>query len=193
MRTHDFKDKDLGHAIPYGVSTCTRDEGWVNVGVDRDTAQFAAASIRGWWENLGSERYPDASELTITADAGGSNSYRTRLWKVELQKLADATGLQITVCHFPPGTCKWNKIEHRLFSFIEPNWRGKPLISHEVIINLIAATTTSTGLKVYAQLDDRPYPKEVEVTDQELAAVNITRNPFHGEWNYTVAPSTTES
>jgi len=193
VRTHDFKDKDLGHAIPYGVLDLTRDEGWVNVGVDRDTAQFAAASILGWWENLGSERYPHASELTITADAGGSNSYRTRLWKVELQKLADATGLKITVCHFPPGTSKWNKIEHRLFSFMSLNWRGKPLISHEVIINLITATTTSTGLKVYAQLDDRPYPKEIEVTDQELATVNITRNPFHGEWNYTVAPSTTQS
>jgi hypothetical protein len=193
VRTHDFKDKDLGHAIPYGVLDLTRDEGWVNVGLDRDTAQFAAASIRGWWENLGSERYPHASELTITADSGGSNSYRTRLWKVELQKLADATGLAITVCHFPPGTSKWNKIEHRLFSFMSINWRGKPLISHEVIISLIAATTTSTGLKVYAQLDDRPYPKEVEVTDQELAAVNITRNTFHGEWNYTITPSTTES
>ncbi len=193
VRTHDFKDKDLGHAIPYGVLDLTRDEGWVNVGVDRDTAQFAAASIRGWWENLGRERYPHASELTITADSGGSNSYRTRLWKVELGKLADATGLKITVCHFPPGTSKWNKIEHRLFSFMSINWRGKPLISHEVIISLIAATTTSTGLKVYAQLDHRPYPKEVEVTDEELAAVNITRNPFHGEWNYTIAPTTTES
>jgi transposase len=193
VRTHDFKDQDLGHAIPYGVLDLTRDEGWVNVGVDRDTAQFAAASIRGWWENLGRERYPDATELTITADAGGSNSYRTRLWKVELRKLADATGLAITVRHFPPGTSKWNKIEHRLFSFMSLNWRGKPLISHEVIINLIAATTTSTGLKVYAQLDDRPYPKEVEVTDQELAAVNIKRDTFHGEWNYTIAPSTIES
>jgi transposase len=193
VRTHDFKDKDLGHAIPYGVLDLTRDEGWVNVGVDRDTAQFAAASIRGWWETLGRERYPDANELTITADSGGSNSYRTRLWKVELQKLADATGLKITLCHFPPGTSKWNKIEHRLFSFMSLNWRGKPLISHEVIINLITATTTSTGLKVYAQLDDRPYPKEIEVTDQELAAVNITRNPFHGEWNYTITPSTIES
>jgi transposase len=193
VRTHDFKDKDLGHAIPYGVLDLTRDEGWVNVGVDRDTAQFAAASIRGWWENLGREHYPDARELTITADAGGSNSYRTRLWKVELQRLADATGLTITVCHFPPGTSKWNKIEHRLFSFMSLNWRGKPLISHEVIINLITATTTSTGLKVYAQLDNRPYPKEIEVTDQELAAVNITRHPFHGEWNYSVAPSPIKS
>jgi len=193
VRTHDFKDKELGHAIPYGVYDLQNDEGWVNVGIDSDTAQFAAASIRGWWENLGCERYPHAKELTITADAGGSNSYRTKLWKVELQKLADATGLALTVCHFPPGTSKWNKVEHRLFSFISTNWRGKPLISHEVIISLIAATTTSTGLKVYAQLDARPYPKEIEVTDDELAAVNITRHPFHGDWNYTITPSTIES
>src|SRR5208283_433877 len=193
VRTHDFKDKDLGHAIPYGVLDLTRDEGWVNVGIDRDTAQFAAASIRGWWEDLGRERYPHASELTITADAGGSNSYRTRLWKVELQKLADTTGLKITICHFPPGTSKWNKIEHRLFSFMSLNWRGKPLISHEVIINLIAATTTSTGLKVYAQLDDRQYEKGVKVSDEQLATINITRNPFHGDWNYTVTPSLAKS
>lgn len=189
VRTHDFKDKELGHAIPYGVLDLTLDEGWVNVGVDRDTAQFAAASIRGWWEHLGKQRYPNATELTITADSGGSNSYRTRLWKAELQKLADATGLKVTVCHFPPGTSKWNKIEHQLFSFMSINWRGKPLISHEVIINLIAATTTSTGLKVYAQMDDRPYPKGVEVSDQELAAVNIERHAFHGEWNYTINPA----
>jgi transposase len=193
VRTHDFKDKELGHAIPYGVLDLTLDEGWVNVGVDRDTAQFAAASIQGWWENLGKRRYPDAQELTITADSGGSNSYRTRLWKVELQKLADTTGLRIAVCHFPPGTSKWNKIEHRLFSFITINWRGKPLISHEVIINLIAGTTTSTGLKVYAQLDDRPYPKGVEVSDQELAAVDIERDTFHGEWNYVIHPASTQA
>jgi transposase len=193
VRTHDFKDKELGHAIPYGVLDLTLDEGWVNVGVDRDTAQFAAASIQGWWEDLGKQRYPDAQELTITADSGGSNSYRTRLWKVELQKLADTTGLRIAVCHFPPGTSKWNKIEHRLFSFITINWRGKPLISHEVIINLIAGTTTSTGLKVYAQLDDRPYPKGVEVSDQELAAVDIERDTFHGEWNYVIHPASTQA
>ena len=193
VRTHDFKDKELGHAIPYGVLDLTLDEGWVNVGVDRDTAQFAAASIQGWWEDLGKQRYPDAQELTITADSGGSNSYRTRLWKVELQKLADTTGLRIAVCHFPPGTSKWNKIEHRLFSFITINWRGKPLISHEVIINLIAGTTTSTGLKVYAQLDDRPYPKGIEVSDQELAAVDIERDTFHGEWNYVIHPASTQA
>jgi transposase len=189
VRTHDFKDKDLGHAIPYGIDDLLNDEGWVNIGIDRDTAQFAAASIHGWWESLGKQRFPDAKELIITADAGGSNSYRVKLWKVELQKLADATGLKVTVCHFPPGTSKWNKIEHRLFSVISTNWRGKPLISHEVIINLITATTTSTGLKVYAQLDERPYPKEVEVSNEELAAVNITRNAFHGDWNYKIDPA----
>jgi transposase len=193
VRTHDFKDKQLGHAIPYGVLDLIRDEGWVNVGIDHDTAQFAAASIAGWWERLGKKRYPDARSLTITADSGGSNSYRTRLWKVELQKLADATGLQITVCHFPPGTSKWNRIEHRLFSFMSLNWRGKPLISHEVIVNLIAGTKTSTGLKVYAQLDPRSYPKGVEVSDEQLAAVNIERDAFHGEWNYTIHPVVAES
>ena len=193
VRTHDFKDKDLGHAIPYGINDLLNDEGWVNVGIDRDTAQFAAASIHGWWENLGKQRFPHAKELIITADAGGSNSYRIKSWKVELQKLANATGLSITACHFPPGTSKWNKIEHRLFSVISTNWRGKPLISHEVIINLIGATTTSTGLKVYARLDKRPYPKGVEVSDDELAAVNITRNPFHGDWNYRIDPAITKS
>ena len=193
VRTHDFKDKDLGHAIPYGIYDLLNDEGWVNVGIDRDTAQFAAASIHGWWENLGKQRFPHAKELIITADAGGSNSYRIKSWKVELQKLANATGLSITACHFPPGTSKWNKIEHRLFSVISTNWRGKPLISHEVIINLIGATTTSTGLKVYARLDKRPYPKGVEVSDDELAAVNITRNPFHGDWNYRIDPAITKS
>ena len=189
VRTHDFKDKELGHAIPYGVYDLTADEGWVNVGITSDTATFAVNAILGWWQSLGKARYPHASTLTITADCGGSNSSRTRLWKLELQRLADQTGLQIMVCHFPPGTSKWNKIEHRLFSFISTNWRGKPLISHEVIINLIAATTTSTGLKVYAQLDEREYEKGVKVSDEQIAAINITRNQFHGDWNYTVAPS----
>jgi len=193
VRTHDFKDKQLGHAIPYGVLDLIGDQGWVNVGVDRDTAQFAVASIKGWWEHLGRKRYADATELTITADSGGSNSHRTRLWKLELQKLADAIGLAITVRHFPPGTSKWNKIEHQLFSFISLNWRGKPLISHEVIINLIAGTTTSTGLKVYARLDKRSYPKGVEVSDEDLAAVNIERDAFHGDWNYTIHPALTEA
>ncbi|MCA1699953.1 MAG: ISAzo13 family transposase [Actinobacteria bacterium] len=187
VRTHDFKDKQLGHAIPYGILDLTRDEGWVNVGIDANTAQFAAASIQGWWEHLGRERYPQATTLTITADCGGSNGNRLRLWKAELQRLADDTGLRIQVCHFPPGTSKWNKIEHRLFSFISQNWRGKPLISHEVIINLIAATSTRTGLKVYARLDKRPYPKKLAITDEQLAAVNLEGDEFHPEWNYRIA------
>jgi len=193
VRGHDFKDKQLGHAIPYGVYDLTADEGWVSVGITRDTATFAVNSILSWWQHLGKQRYPDATTLTITADSGGSNSPRTRLWRVELQRLADETGLQIVVCHFPPGTSKWNKIEHRMFSFVSLNWRGKPLESLEVIINLISATTTSTGLKVYARLDDRVYEKGVEVTDEQLAAVNITRDAFHGEWNYAVTPSDTKS
>ena len=193
VRGHDFKDKQLGHAIPYGVYDLTADEGWVSVGITRDTATFAVNSILSWWQHLGKQRYPDAKTLTITADSGGSNSPRTRLWRVELQRLADETGLQIVVCHFPPGTSKWNKIEHRMFSFVSLNWRGKPLESLEVIINLISATTTSTGLKVYARLDDRVYEKRVEVTDEQLAAINITRDTFHGEWNYAVNPSDTKS
>jgi len=193
VRGHDFKDKELGHAIPYGVYDLTADEGWVSVGITRDTATFAVNAILSWWQHLGSERYPDARTLTITADSGGSNSPRTRLWRVELQRLADQTGLHISVCHFPPGTSKWNKIEHRMFSFMSLNARGKPLETLEVIINLIAATTTTTGLKIYARLDDRDYPKGVEVTDQQLANVNIARDQFHGEWNYTVTPSDTKS
>ncbi len=193
VRGHDFKDKELGHAIPYGVYDLTADEGWVSVGITRDTATFAVNSILSWWQHLGKQRYPDAKTLTITADSGGSNSPRTRLWRVELQRLADETGLQIVVCHFPPGTSKWNKIEHRMFSFVSLNWRGKPLESLEVIINLISATTTTTGLKVYARLDDRVYEKGVEVTDEQLAGVNITRDAFHGEWNYAVTPSETKS
>ena len=163
------------------------DEGWVQVGIDHDTAQFAVASIRSWWRHLGQTRYPNAGTLQITADCGGSNGHRTRLWKTELQALADDTGLEIRVCHFPPGTSKWNKIEHRLFSFISQNWRGKPLVSHEVIVNLISATTTRTGLEVYAQLDERPYPKDVKITDQQLAAVNLHGDKFHPEWNYRIA------
>jgi transposase len=193
VRTHDFKDKDLGHAIPFGIYDLRSDEGWVNVGIDGNTAEFAVNSIIGWWQQLGCERYPDAKRLTITADCGGANSNRTKLWKVECQRLADTTGLQIMVCHFPPGTSKWNKIEHRLFSFMSLNWRGRPLETHEVIINLIASTTTSTGLKVYAQLDRRSYPTHITVTDEQLAAVNITRHPFHGDWNYTINPSPKKS
>ena len=188
VRVHDFRDRELGKAIPYGVYDLADDSGWVNVGIDSDTAQFAVASIRSWWEQLGRERYPEASTLTITADCGGSNGNRTRLWKTELQQLANQTGLQITVCHLPPGTSKWNKIEHRLFSFISQNWRGKPLLSRQVIINLIAATSTRTGLKVYAQLDEGSYPKDVKVADAELAAVNLNGHAFHPEWNYTINP-----
>ncbi len=188
VRVHDFKDKQLGKAIPYGVYDLRLDEGYVNVGIDHDTAQFAVASIRSWWEHLGCERYPDAPRLTITADCGGSNGNRPRLWKVELQKLADETELEIEVCHFPPGTSKWNKIEHRLFSFITINWRGKPLVSLETIINLIAGTTTSTGLEVYARLDEGTYPDKIRVTDAEFETLNIDRHEFHPEWNYVIKP-----
>jgi hypothetical protein len=174
VRTHDFIDKQLGKAIPYGVYDLAEDTGFVNVGIDADTAQFAVASIRAWWQQLGRQRYPDATVLTITADCGGSNGNRTRLWKTELQRLADETGLALIVCHFPPGTSKWNKIEHRLFSFISQNWRGKPLVSHEVIVSLIGATTTRTGLAVFARLDEASYPKNIAVSDAELAAVNLT-------------------
>ena len=192
VSTHDFKDKELGHAIPHGIFDPLANEGWVTVGIDRDTSQFAVSSIRAWWQHLGRARYPQATSLTITADCGGSNSNRTRLWKSELQKLADDTGLEINVCHFPPGTSKWNAIEHRLFSFIATNWRGKPLESLEVIINLIAGTTTNHGLKVYARLDTGSYPKGIEVPDEEFAAINIHRHHFHGEWNYTIKPSVTQ-
>jgi transposase len=188
VRTHDFKDKQLGKAIPYGIYDLAHDEGWVSVGIDHDTAQFAVASIQGWWEHLGRARFPEARTLTITADCGGSNGNRTRLWKTELQRLADHTGLQIRVCHFPPATSKWNKVEHRLFSFISQNWRGKPLLSRQVIIDLIASTTTRTGLKVYARLDERAYPDKIKVTDTELAAVHIEGDPFHSDWNYTIKP-----
>ncbi len=193
VRGHDFKDKQLGHAIPYGVYDLSADEGWVSVGITRDTATFAVNSILSWWQHLGKARYPQATSLTITADCGGSNSSRTRLWKLELQRLADETGLQIVVCHFPPGTSKWNKIEHRMFSFISLNWRGKPLESREAIIELIAGTTTTTGLKIYAQLDDREYEKGVTVSDEQLATVNLSRETFHGEWNYSVTPALTKS
>ncbi len=188
VRVHDFKDKQLGKATPYGVYDLKLDEGYVSVGIDHDTAQFAVNSIRSWWQYLGSERYADAPRLTITADCGGSNGNRPRLWKLELQKLADATELEIEVCHFPPGTSKWNKIEHRLFSFITMNWRGKPLVSLETIINLIAGTTTSTGLEVYARLDEGTYPDKIRVTDAEFKTVNIHPREFHPEWNYIINP-----
>ena len=188
VNTDDFPSMADGKAIPYGVYDIADNSAMVSVGIDRDTAQFSVAAIRAWWEQFGQARYPEARQLVTTADCGGSNGNRTRLWKTELQKLADDSGLEIVVCHFPPGTSKWNKVEHRLFSFISRNWRGQPLISYEVIINLIAATTTSTGLEVYARLDQNEYPK-VDVTDAELAAVNITRDAFHGEWNYSINPS----
>ena len=185
---HDFPSQADGVAIPHGVYDLARNEGWISVGISRDTAAFAVSSIAAWWEQLGKAAYPDASSLTITADSGGSNSARGRLWKVELQQLADRTGLEIVVCHFPRGTSKWNKIEHRLFSFISHNWRGKPLIDHATIINLIAGTTTSTGLKVYARLDETEYPKGVAVSNAEIAKVNLHRHQFHGDQDYTIRP-----
>ena len=188
VRVHDFVIPELGRATPYGVYDLAQNTGWVSVGMDHDTAEFAVETIRRWWKDMGRAVYPRANRLLITADAGGSNGPRLRSWKVELQQLADETGLRIAVCHFPPGTSKWNKIEHRLFSFISQNWRGKPLISFEVIVNLIAATTTAKGLKVHAELDDRPYPAGTHIEDEELAEVRLKRDKFHGEWNYEIHP-----
>jgi hypothetical protein len=189
VRVHDFLIPELGRAAPYGVYDIGDNAGWVSVGVDHDTASFAVNAIRRWWLLMGSVRYPRATSLTITADGGGSNGSRVRLWKIELQKLADELGLAITVHHLPPGTSKWNKIEHRLFSFITGNWRGKPLVSHQVIVQLIAATTTKAGLTVRCELDQNIYPAGVKVSDEELKAVEILRHEFHGEWNYTIRPS----
>ena len=186
VRVHDFEIPELGKVNPYGVYDITQNIGWVNVGVDNDTAEFAVESIRKWWYTMGRMIYPDAQQLLITADAGGSNGYRVRLWKLELQKLADETGLSISVCHLPPGTSKWNKIEHRLFSFISQNWRGKPLVSHEVIINLISSTKTRTGLTVNCNLDTKSYEKGRKISDEEMESINIVREQFHGEWNYTI-------
>ena len=188
VRVHDFVVPELGRAIPYGVYDVGHNLGWVSVGIDHDTASFAVESIRRWWQHMGQPRYPKAARLLVTADGGGSNSPRIRLWRVELQRLADELRLPITVCHFPPGTSKWNKIEHRLFSFISMNWRGKPLLSYQVIVSLIAATTTHAGLRVEAALDRNTYPAGVKVPDAELKRVNLKRARFHGEWNYTVAP-----
>jgi hypothetical protein len=188
VRVHDFVDPELGRATPYGIYDLGRNNGWVSVGLDHDTAEFAVETIRRWWRTMGQPAYPEAKRLLITADAGGSNGPRLRLWKVELQRLADETGLKIAVCHFPPGTSKWNKIEHRLFSFISQNWRGKPLRSFATIVNLIAATTTATGLKVHAELDSDAYPAGVKVSDEALAQVKIKRDKFHGEWNYEIHP-----
>ena len=189
VRVHDFAIPELGKANPYGVYDIVNNVGWVNVGIDHDTAEFAVHSVRCWWNEMGEPLFPNASSLLITADGGGSNGSRVRLWKLELQTLADELQLPITVCHLPPGTSKWNKIEHRLFSFITQNWRGKPLISHAVIISLISATTTTTGLKVGASLDVNTYPTGRKVSDAELACVNLRRHDFHGDWNYTVYPS----
>ena len=188
VRVHDFQDPVLGKAIPYGVYDLANNQGWVSVGIDHDTAQFATNSIRRWWKEMGSRRFPRATELLITADGGGSNSPRSRLWRVMLQKLADALELKLSVCHFPPGTSKWNKIEHRLFSFITHNWRGRPLVSHQAIVSLIASTTTRTGLIVRAAIDRKRYETEVKVTDDEIARLRIKPHRFHGDWNYTISP-----
>ena len=189
VKVHDFIDRDLGKAIPYGVYDVARNAGWVNVGCDHDTAAFAVASIRRWWTGMGRRVYPRADQLLICADSGGSNGYRAKLWKVELQRFADDTGLEVTVCHLPPGTSKWNKIEHRLFSYISMNWRGRPLVSHEVVVNLIAATTTAKGLKVKARLDSNEYPLKVKVSKEAMQQVNLRPHDFHGEWNYTIRRS----
>jgi len=190
VRVHDFeiREPDKGKVAPYGVYDLGRNVGWVSVGVDHDTAAFAVESIRRWWRWMGTRSYPQATRLLITADSGGSNGARVRLWKWELQKLADEIGLEISVSHFPPGTSKWNKIEHRLFSFISQNWRGKPLISHEVIINLIAATTTDAGLTVKSKLDTNTYPPGLKVSDQQMAELKLRRDKFHGDWNYSLLP-----
>jgi hypothetical protein len=184
---HDFPDSEIPKAVPYGVYDVGADEGWMSVGDDHDTAAFAVNAIGRWWQVMGAERYPNAKRLMITADAGGSNSYRNRAWKVQLARLAADTGLEITVCHYPPGTSKWNKIEHRLFSFVTKNWRGRPLTSYRTIVELVGATKTTTGLKVLAEWDQGYYPTGVTVTDTELAAVPLKPHDWHGEWNYTIA------
>lgn len=189
VNTYDFINKELGKAIPYGVYDVTFNQGWVSVGIDHDTARFAIATLRRWWEVMGHPMYPNACELLITADGGGSNSSRSRLWKVALQELADDTGLEISVCHFPPGTSKWNRIEHRMFCHITENWRGRPLQSLEIIVNLIGDTTTKTGLQIQAELNTDSYETGIKVSDEELAAVQIRRADFHGEWNYTILPT----
>jgi transposase len=188
VRVHDFKDPELGKAIPYGVYDLQHNEGWVSVGIDHDTAEFAANTIRRWWKRMGRKRFPQAKELLITADSGGSNSSRSRLWKVALQNFADATGMKLTVCHFPPGTSKWNKIEHRLFSFITMNWRGKPLVSVEAIVELIGNTTTREGLQVQTAIDPKQYQAGIKVSDQQLAQVRFQPHAFHGDWNYSIVP-----
>jgi len=189
VRVHDFMIPELGKVAPYGVYDIAANHGWVSVGIDADTAAFAVESIRRWWQKLGQSRYPGAHSLTITADCGGSNGARVRLWKRELQRFANETGLKVTVTHHPPGTSKWNRIEHRLFAYIAQNWRGKPLVSHQVIVQLIGSTTTDTGLRVCCEIDGNLYPKGVKVSDQEMAQLNIKGNEFHPEWNYTISPN----
>ena len=188
VRVHDFIIPEQGKAVPYGVYDLSRDEGWVSVGIDHDTASFSVNAIRSWWQRMGRPVYSGVSRLLITADAGGSNSPRTRLWKWELQKFANRTGLTISVCHYPPGTSKWNKIEHRLFSYIAMNWRGKPLVSLSTIVSLIGSTTTEAGLRVRSEIDKRSYPKGVTVSDEQMEQVSLKRHDFHGEWNYTIRP-----
>jgi hypothetical protein len=188
VRVHDFEDKQLGKAIPYGVYDVTANQGWVSVGIDHDTARFATETLRRWWTHMGSEIYPKAKELLVTADSGGSNGIRVRLWKLAVQELADATELRIKVCHHPPGTSKWNKIEHRMFCHITENWRGRPLRSLGVIVNLIGETRTEAGLRIEAELDRNSYPKGIEVSDEEMASIRIKRDEFHGDWNYTISP-----
>lgn len=188
VKVHDFIDPGESKAIPYGIYDVAKNQGWVNVGCDHDTASFAVASIRRWWNSMGSSAYPESDQLLICADSGGSNGYRIRLWKLELQSLVDETGLWVTVCHLPPGTSKWNKIEHRLFSHISMNWRGRPLVSHEVVVKLIGATMTKSGLKVRAKLDKRKYPLKIKVSDEDMKSLNLEPHKFHGEWNYTIKP-----
>jgi hypothetical protein len=188
VRVHDFLIPELGRAAPYGVYDIAENAGWVSLGIDHDTASFAVNAIRRWWQAMGCARYPQARRLVVTADCGGSNGARVRLWKRELQALANELGILITVCHLPPGTSKWNKIEHRLFSFITQNWRGRPLVSYQTIVQLIAATTTDAGLKVQCEIDPNTYPAGVRVTDAEMDAINILRHAFHGDWNYTISP-----
>ena len=188
VRTHDFIDENLGKAIPYGVYDIANNEGWVSVGTDHDTPEFAVATIRRWWYSMGRQAYPGAKSVLVTADAGGSNGYRTRLWKSELQRLATETGLEFHVCHFPPGTSKWNKIEHRMFCHITQNWRGRPLVSEETVVQLIGNTTTSKGLRIRAALDKRKYETGIEVSDERMEALNLKRHKFQGDWNYAILP-----
>ena len=193
VRTHDFEDKEKGKVTPHGVYDIGRNQGWVSVGIDHDTAEFAVDSIRHWWKRMGQPTYPAAKELLITADSGGSNSYRARLWKCPLQKLAEESGLRITVCHFPPGTSQWNKIEHRMFCHITAHWRGRPLETRAVIVSLIANTQTSQGLTIQADLNVNSYAKGIKISDEEMARLNITPADFHGEWNYSILPRNSEN